>query len=343
MVDKVLNLLSPKLERLANISLSTDYQHFRSNVSLKKVIVDDDSSKVWSLYDCGPKTVTSPLICLPPVSGTADVFFRLLIDLSAKGYRVISAEYPVYWTVREFVNGFSRLLDHMNLERVHVLGASLGGFLAQKFAESTYQSHRIQSLILVNSFADTSVFNHTESAVMFWMTPSALLKKLVMGSSSMITTSKDDQYIIDAIEFMSERLDTLPQPELASRLTLNCISCYVEPQRLNNIDITLLDVFDQCALSQSVREELYKLYPDARRAHLKTGGNFPYLSRWDDVIMHIVVHLRPFQNTKYSAYSDHIELATQVMADDGNGGDDDNDLHETTPTFIGDNAVAQDI
>jgi len=314
MVDKVLNLLTVKGDRVCNISLSPDYQTFRSNICLKKIIVDDDSSKVWSLYDCGPKNVVCPLICLPPVSGTADVFFRQLMDLSSKGYRVIAAEYPIYWSLREFINGFSKLLDHLNFERVHVLGASLGGFLAQKFAESSHQSRRIHSLFLVNSFADTSVFNHTDSAVMFWMTPTTLLKKLVMGSSSMQTNSTD-QSILDAIEFMTQKLDTLSQPELASRLTLNCLNCYVEPQRLQKLDITLLDVFDHCALSQSVRDELYKLYPDARRAHLKTGGNFPYLSRWEDVDMHLTIHLRQFQNTKYAAASDQIEVGTPVMDD----------------------------
>ena len=253
-----LNLLSPNREKVCNISLSSDYQTFRSNVCLKKMIVDDDSSKEWSLYDCGPRNVVSPLICLPPVSGTADVFFRQLIDLSSKGYRVIGVEYPVYWTLREFINGFSKLLDHLNLERVHLFGASLGGFLAQKYAESTYQSPRIHSLVLCNTFCDTSVFNHTDSAQMywqsvvplfwlvwfvfrFWMTPNPLLKKLVMGSTSMQSFSKD-QSIIDSIEFMSEKLDSLSQPELASRLTLNCMNCYVEPQRLHKLNITLMDV-----------------------------------------------------------------------------------------------------
>ena len=75
----------------------------------------------------------------------------------------------------------------------------------------------------------------------FWMTPSPLLKKLVMGSSSMHCSSRD-QSITDAIEFMSEKLDALSQQELASRLTLNCLNCYVEPQRLHKLDITLMDV-----------------------------------------------------------------------------------------------------
>ena len=30
-------------------------------------------------------------------------------------------------------------------------------------------------------------------------------------------------------------------------------------------------------------------YPDAKRAHLKDGGNFPYLSRSDEVNIHIQV------------------------------------------------------
>jgi maspardin len=69
-------------------------------------------------------------------------------------------------------------------------------------------------------------------------------------------------------------------------------------------------VFDQCALSQTAREELYKLYPDAKRAHLKSGGNFPYLSRSDEVNMHLIIHLRQFKDTKYSAFSDDIEIAS---------------------------------
>ena len=51
----------------------------------------------------------------------------------------------------------------------------------------------------------------------------------------------------------------------------------------------LLQVNDECTLSQSVKEEMYKCYPDAKRAHLKDGGNFPYLSRSDEVNIHIQV------------------------------------------------------
>lgn len=51
-----------------------------------------------------------------------------------------------------------------------------------------------------------------------------------------------------------------------------------------------LQVNDECALSQSVKEEMYKCYPEARRAHMKDGGNFPYLSRSDEVNLYIQVY-----------------------------------------------------
>lgn len=42
-------------------------------------------------------------------------------------------------------------------------------------------------------------------------------------------------------------------------------------------------------VSFKVKDELYKCYPTAKLAHLKTGGNFPYLSRSEEVNLHILV------------------------------------------------------
>lgn len=62
-------------------------------VSFCQQVVVDKTNQPWVLYDAGPRHVRSPLICLPPVCGTADVFFRQLLDLSQAGYRVISVSY----------------------------------------------------------------------------------------------------------------------------------------------------------------------------------------------------------------------------------------------------------
>lgn len=49
---------------------------------------------------------------------------------------------------------------------------------------------------------------------------------------------------------------------------------------------------------------MYKLYPNARRAHLKTGGNFPYLCRSAEVNLYIQVSLCiPTQSTNVYSWN----------------------------------------
>lgn len=92
-------------------------------------------------------------------------------------------------------------------------------------------------------------------------------------------------------------MDSLSQQDLASRLTLNCVNSYVEPQKLSGVEnVTIIDVFDEYALSSPVREEIYKFYPSAKLAHLKSGGNFPYLSRSDEVNLHLQVKTTTLPN-----------------------------------------------
>ena len=70
---------------------------------------------------------------------------------------------------------------------------------------------------------------------------------------------------------------------------MNCINCYVEPHKICDLPITIIDVFDGYALNNDAREQMYKCYPSAKLAHLKRGGNFPYLSRPAEVNLHLQV------------------------------------------------------
>ncbi|XP_017768508.1 PREDICTED: maspardin-like isoform X2 [Nicrophorus vespilloides] len=282
---------------LSELSQSQEYLSFRSSVPLRRIAVDSKSSKDWRIFDCGPKKVKCPLVCLPPASGTADVFFKQALALSAKGVRVISVESPVCWNVRDWCEDFKKLMDYLNLDKVHIFGASLGGYLAQKFAEYTHNCPRVASLILCNTFNDTSIFNNHSSASLFWIMPSVALKHMVMGN---FTAEKVDPDMVEAIDFMVERLESLSQVELASRLTLNCVRGYVEAHKLSQIPITIVDVFDKSALCHAVRDEMQKCYPHAKLGHLKTGGNFPYLSRNVDVNLHLQIHLGQFDDSKLS-------------------------------------------
>lgn len=149
-----------------------------------------------------------------------------------------------------------------------------------------------------------------------------MLKKIVLGN---FAKGPVDSKMADAIDFMVDRLETLNQSELASRLTLNCQNSYVEPHKIKDVAVTIIDVFDQSALSLEAKEEMYKLYPNARRAHLKTGGNFPYLCRSAEVNLYIQIHLRQFHGTRYAAISPAMVSAEELEVQESHPNQDSDD------------------
>ncbi|XP_057510423.1 uncharacterized protein LOC130792852 isoform X2 [Actinidia eriantha] len=177
-----------------------DYIYFKSQVPLHKIPI---GSKQWRYYDFGPKIVP-PLICLPGTAGTADVFYKQIMALSSKGYRVISVDIPCVWNHHEWFQAFEKFLDAIDVHHVETL-------------------------------------------------------------------SKDD---------------------LASRLTLTADAASVGPVLLSDSFITIMDTNDYCATPQQLKDEVSERYPGARQAYLKTGGDFPFLSRPDEVNLHLQLHLR---------------------------------------------------
>ncbi|KAF5181394.1 Maspardin [Thalictrum thalictroides] len=261
-----------------------DYIHFKSQVPLHKIPI---GSKLWRYYDFGPKEVP-PLVCLPGTAETADVYYKQIMSLSMKGYRVISVDIPHVWNHHEWIQAFEKFLDAIDVHHVHLYGTSLGGFLAQLFAQ--YRPRRVKSLVLSNSFLDTRSF----SAAMPWVpmvkwAPSFLLKRYVLTG---IRDGPHEPFIADSVDFVVSQVETLKREDLASRLTLTVDSATVGPLLLSDSFITIMDTNDYCATPQQLKDQLSEKYPGARRASMKSGGDFPFLSRPDEVNLYLQLHLR---------------------------------------------------
>ncbi|XP_021320940.1 maspardin isoform X3 [Sorghum bicolor] len=235
-----------------------DYVYFKSVVPLHKISI---GSKLWSYYDFGPKVVP-PLVCIPGIAGTADVYYKQIMSLCMKGYRVISIDVPQVWNHHEWIHSFEKFLDSMNIHHVHIYGTSLGGFLAQIFAQ-----HRPS----VN-----------------W-TPSFLLKRYLLTG---IRDGPHEPFIADSVDFVVGQVETLSRDDLSSRLMLNVDVASIGSLMLPDSLITIMDTNDYSAVPQQLKEQLNERYPGARRAVLKTGGDFPFLSRPDEVNLYLQLHLR---------------------------------------------------
>lgn len=61
------------------------------------------------------------------------------------------------------------------------------------------------------------------------------------------------------------------------------------PGRVYCLHVPSLKTNDYCAIPQQLKDQLCERYPGARRAYLKSGGDFPFLSRPDEVNLHLQV------------------------------------------------------
>eukprot|EP01112_Ceratiomyxa_fruticulosa_P019450 TRINITY_DN6364_c0_g1_i1.p1 TRINITY_DN6364_c0_g1~~TRINITY_DN6364_c0_g1_i1.p1 ORF type:complete len:360 (+),score=74.21 TRINITY_DN6364_c0_g1_i1:199-1278(+) len=319
---------------------SEGYRLFRSWVALQRVSIGNVTEKVWKYYDFGPKD-KDPLICLPGASGTAEVFFKQIVSLCPKGYRIISVQFGTYDTHLDFCKGLDRFLDKLNVSKAHFFGTSLGGFLAQSYAK--YRPSRVASMILNGAFCDTQFFHdNAPCAPMFSIMPEFMLKRILLANFPM---SKLEAEIANSVDFMVEQLESLPGNELASRLILNTLLSDLKPGEItiNQEAITLLETLDDVVLPENVREEVHKYYPNARVAQLKSGGNFPYLSRAEEVNMHIEVHLRKLGYVTGSD-SESSSSTTQNSTSNGTSNLDDeneNSSISTSPKFSNSNSPKQ--
>ncbi|GLT78345.1 hypothetical protein SLA2020_498840 [Shorea laevis] len=298
-----------------------DYIHFKSQVPLHRIPI---GTKQWRYYDFGPKVVP-PLICLPGTAGTADVYYKQIMSLSMKGYRVISVDIPRAWNHHEWIQSFEKFLDAINVHHIHLYGTSLGGFLAQLFAQ--HRPRRVQSLILSNTFLETRSF----AAAMPWApvvswTPSFLLKRYILTG---IRDGPHEPFIADSVDFVVSQVETLSKDDLASRLSLTIDAASVGSLLLSDSFITIMDTNDYSATPQELKDQLSERYSGARRAYLKSGGDFPFLSRPDEVNLHLQLHLR---RVGVEAQPDLV----RGISKDGNGGSpsqkkDEKDEQEDPP------------
>eukprot|EP00249_Psilotum_nudum_P016234 c25736_g1_i2 orf=226-1389(+) len=299
--------------------LPGDYVHFKSLVPLQHVSI---GTKQWRYYDFGPKSCP-PLVCLSGTAGTADVFYKQILSLSMKGYRVIAADAPPVWSHQEWARSFEKFLDIIDIHHIHIYGTSLGGFLAQFFAQ--YRPRRVKSLVLSNTFVDTRCFvaAMSWSSLLNW-TPEFLLKRYILSG---IRDVPQEPLIADSIDFVVNQLENLSREELASRLTLNTTAAAIGELLLPDSCITIMDTNDYCAIPQALKDEVRARYSGARCAFLKNGGDFPFLSRPDEVNLHLQLHLRRV------GVGGRTELSGSEFRDDSgdytNGKDETNDSEQS--------------
>ncbi|KAK2946360.1 putative Alpha/beta-Hydrolases superfamily protein [Blattamonas nauphoetae] len=286
---------------------------FRSSNPEKKVTVGTDKQFVWGLcetYDKKGETV----VCLPPLASTGHHFCKLYNALSDKGIRLISLQSPEVDSQEEWIQAFTLLLAHLEIDTLHLLGCGFGGYLALKFA--TLHSDRIKSLFIVNGFSSTGFVSMNPTAYHF--APASVLRTLI---AQMIEKEQRSEKNMASVRFVKKDMEQLTQENLLSQIT-----CYSETQVLSgnsSLDekLTIIETDDFTSLPENIHNTVNGTFGGGRLILMKTGGDYPAISEADELAMYLTVHMRRFDSA----------LLPQTQESEGTGQQDEDQQPSEAP------------
>jgi pimeloyl-ACP methyl ester carboxylesterase len=189
---------------------------------------------------------------------------------------VLSLSYPSVKSLKELSEGILAILEKEKIQKVVVVGSSLGGYLAQYLA--VHYPEKMIKVSLGNTFApntENKAKNETLVKVMQWL-PEWLVIKTIRGKyNKEVIPAANNHPVTDA--FLNELLGT----EVTREIFTNRYYCVVDTftaQIDSKIPLQIIETSNDPLVSKNLREALKANYPQAKVINLGNIGHFGYLN-----------------------------------------------------------------
>ena len=143
------------------------------------------------------------------------------------------------YTIDDMAEDGIKLLDSLNLEKVHILGTSMGGMIAQII--SSQYSERVKSLTLIASTASTpSPLNAPSSAVRELMmqrskNPNASVEEVYEREVKIVTLIGMEGRVVDTPEFREDTLKNFKRAADGSGYARQMLAILASKNRLQKV------------------------------------------------------------------------------------------------------------
>src|SRR6266480_2030120 len=262
--------------------------------------------RTWYRFVGDLNTPVTPLLALHGGPGSTHNYFGPLEGLATERPVVLydqigcgKSDRPedIDWSVEVFRDEVAAVRDQLGLERIHLLGTSWGGMLAQEHVLAGAQG--IVSLILSSTLANLALWNEEQLKLKLQLPPDVVQ---VLDPHEAAGTFDDPEYE-EAMEAYVDRhfyRGPQPRPELEAMakgrapdvyramqgpnewMTTGALKGWDTRDRLNEIDVPTLVVrgrYDMC--TEPVAAELLAGINGAREVVMENSSHTPVLEETD--------------------------------------------------------------
>jgi L-proline amide hydrolase len=279
--------------------------------------VDFRGYRTWYRFVGDLKSPVAPLLALHGGPGSTHHYFTPLEALASERPVVLYDQIgcgksdrltDIEWSVDVFRDELAALREQLALERIHLLGTSWGGMLAQEHVLSGATG--IVSLILSSTLANLALWNEEQSKLKAQLPPEAVE---VLDRHEAAGTFDDPEYAQAMEPYFNRHFyrGPLPRPELDAMdkgrapavyramqgpnewMTTGALKGWDTRDRLNEIDVPTLVIrgaYDMC--TAPVAAELVDGIAGAREVVFEQSSHTPVLEETDHYLQVVGQFLR---------------------------------------------------
>ncbi len=216
------------------------------------------------------------LLLIPGTLGRGDIFWSQIEALRDRA-RVVAVTYPKSGGVAEWADDLASLCRQLGLERVTVLGSSLGGYVAQYFAATHPDlAERLIAANTLHSVAEIATRPPYSSDLDSG--PIAELRAgFGRGLGAWREAHPEQAELVDLL--MAEVGGRIPEPELRARLNALKRGPELPPLDMPSARITTIEAADDPLIPPAMRDAVRARLKPAVAYRFEWGGHFPYIAR----------------------------------------------------------------
>ncbi|MGB5555983.1 MAG: alpha/beta hydrolase [Flavobacteriaceae bacterium] len=232
----------------------------------------------------GPKH----LLFLHGMGGAYDIWFQQIEKLK-DSFHIVSLTMPTVHSLSDATDGIIQILNKENIEKVSIIGSSMGGYIGQYFLKK--HPDRLNKMVLGNTFPPNK-FYQEENGKMRKIIPFLpewfVMSEFRKNASKNVIPASENSKLVEAYLF-EQYSGLMTKQQFIGRFDM--VLEYFELSKTadsQSIPKLIIESDNDPLVNEDLRNELKSNYPEAEIFTFSGKGHFPYLNRpnnYNDILL----------------------------------------------------------